>query len=117
MNFTFYSVSTIRWCLKYLIIFVAIFSSVANAGESVCYETTSDGRREDGVKLPSEGNNFVSYSTAAEILGGTYTHSKVKGIMLAAYKWLETETLGKVYKYAETGFKEGCQATALSHDY
>lgn len=29
--------------------------------------------------------------------------------MLAAYKWLEKKTPGKVYKYAETGFKDGGQ--------
>ncbi len=29
--------------------------------------------------------------------------------MLASYKWLETEAPEKVYKYAETGFREGGQ--------
>lgn len=93
--------------LKYIIILIGLLSFTVNASESICYGTTSDGRLEGGVKLPSEGNNFVSYSMTAEVLGRTYVHSKVKDIMLASYKWLESETPGKVYKYAETGFKEG----------
>lgn len=79
----------------------------ANATDSTCYGTTSNGRLEDGVKLPIEGRNFVSYSTTAALLGRTYVHSRVREIILAAYEWLEKETPGKVYKYAETGLKEG----------
>lgn len=95
--------------LKYLIILGVMLTTAANAGESICYGTTSNGRLEGGVKLPSEGSNFVSYSATAELLGRTYVHSEVKKIMLSSYKWLETEMPGKVYKYAETGFKEGGQ--------
>lgn len=81
--------------------------SSANTAESICYGSTSNGRLDGGVKLPSEGRNFVSYSRTAEILGRTYVHSKIKQIILAAYKRLETEAPGKVFKYAETGFEEG----------
>jgi len=93
--------------LQYLMILVGILSFTANASESICYGTTSNGRLEGGVKLPSDGSNFVSYSTTAEVFGRTYVHSEVNEIMLAAYKWLESETPGKVYKYAETGLKDG----------
>ena len=75
--------------------------------ESICRGTTSNGKLERGVKLPSEGENFVSYSTLAEIFGRTYVHSRVKEVVLASYKWLEEEAPRKVYKYAETGFREG----------
>jgi len=95
--------------VKYLAIAVALFSSVALAEESTCYGTTSNGRLEGGVKLPSEGANYIGYSKTAEIIGRTYVHSKVKEIIISSYEWLETETPGKVYKYAETGFKEGGQ--------
>ncbi len=88
---------------------VVCFISIVNAEQSTCYGTTANGRLEDGVKLPSKGANFISYSTTAEIVGRTYVHSKVKKIMLASYKWLETEAPEKVYKYAETGFREGGQ--------
>ncbi|VAW33866.1 conserved hypothetical protein [hydrothermal vent metagenome] len=94
---------------KYFSILSLLLNSSAIADESVCYGTTSKGRLEGGVQLPSEGNNFVSYSKTAEIVGRTYVHSKVKEIMLASYQQLETEAPGKVFKYAETGFKEGGQ--------
>lgn len=94
---------------KYSGIITLLLSSSVLAGESICYGTTSNGKLEGGVQLPSEGKNYVSYSKTAEIVGRTYVHSKVKKIILSSYKWLETETPGKVYKYAETGFKEGGQ--------
>lgn len=94
--------------MKALLVFVALlFSPLAVADESTCYGTTSNGRLEGGVKLPSEGPNYVSYSKTAELLGRTYVHSKVKEIIVASYRWLETETPNKVYKYAETGFRDG----------
>lgn len=86
-----------------------IYSSSAFSVESVCYGTTSNGKLEGGVQLPSEGKNYVSYSKTAAIAGRTYVHSEVREIILSSYLWLETETPGKVYKYAETGFKEGGQ--------
>ena len=61
----------------------------------------------NGVELPSEGKNFVSYSTIAEWGGRTYVHSAVRRIILDAYKSLEISHPDKVYKYAETGFEEG----------
>jgi len=79
------------------------------AQNSTCYGTTSNGHLENGVQLPSEGANFVGYSTAARLAGRTYVHSLVKDIMLAAYKDLEKDQPNKVYKYAETGLKEGGQ--------
>jgi penicillin-insensitive murein endopeptidase len=79
------------------------------AQESTCYGTTSNGHLENGVQLPSEGANFVGYSTVARLAGRTYVHSLVKDIMLAAYKDLEKDQPTKVYKYAETGFEEGGQ--------
>lgn len=93
--------------MKYLVYIVLFYSSSLLALESTCYGSTSNGRLENGVQLPNKGNNFVSYSTTAGLLGRTYVHSKVKEIILASYKSLETEMPTKVYKYAETGFKEG----------
>ena len=77
--------------------------------ESVCYGTTSNGKLKHGVELPSEGNNFVSYSTVARMAGRTYVHSAVKTIIVNAYRNLEKEQPTKVYKYAETGFEKGGQ--------
>lgn len=81
----------------------------AYAQNSTCYGTTSNGYLDSGVQLPSEGTNFVGYSTVARLAGRTYVHSSVKDIMLAAYKDLEKDQPNKVYKYAETGFEEGGQ--------
>lgn len=40
--------------------------------------------------------------------GRTYVHSSVKKIIINnSYKMLEVEQPNKVFKYAETGFKEG----------
>lgn len=75
--------------------------------ESTCYGTIANGRLVHGVKLPASGKNFIGYSNTARLLGRTYVHSKVKSIILAAYRSLETTMPDKVFKYAETGFKEG----------
>ena len=84
-----------------------IFPLSAYAQDSTCYGTTSNGHLEHGVQLPSEGANFVGYSSVARLAGRTYVHSSVKDIILAAYSDLEKEQPKKVYKYAEAGFEEG----------
>ena len=75
--------------------------------ESTCYGTTSNGRLEDGVPLPGSGRNFVSYGIIPELVGRTYVHSKVRDVIVTAYRILETEQSGKVFKYAETGARLG----------
>jgi penicillin-insensitive murein endopeptidase len=59
------------------------------------------------VQLPSEGSNYVGYSSIARLAGRTYVHSKVRDIVVSAYEQLEIEQPDKVYKYAETGLVEG----------
>lgn len=93
--------------INYLAIAGLLLSSAAIAEESVCYGTPQGGRLEGGVKLPHKGNNYVSYSRTAEIIGRTYVHSTVREIVISSYAGLETETPGKVFKYAEAGFREG----------
>ena len=92
-----------------LIVLLLLLVSVGSAAESVCYGTTSNGRLEGGVQLPAKGPNFVSYGTVPEVVGRTYVHSKVKDVIVEAYRLLEQELPEKVFKYAETGFKEGGQ--------
>lgn len=84
-----------------------ISTQMVFAVESTCYGTSSKGRIDNAVSLPSAGNNFISYSREAELAGRTYLHSKVQRIILAAYQALEQQAEGKVFKYAETGFKLG----------
>jgi penicillin-insensitive murein endopeptidase len=78
-----------------------------SAESSTCYGTTSKGRLELGVKLPSSGSNFESYSHVASLAGRTYVHSTVRTILLNAYDSLNSSHPKKRYKYAETGFEEG----------
>ncbi len=93
--------------MKFLLIFLSLLSFQAFAKESVCHGTTSNGKLEHGVKLPSEGANYVGYSSIARVAGRTYVHSAVRDIVVSAYKALETSQPTKVYKYAETGFEDG----------
>lgn len=78
-----------------------------HASDSVCYGSASNGHLENGVKLPHKGKNFISYSQFAEFLGRTYVHSEVRKIMNDSYHLMESEMPQKVFKYAETGFRNG----------
>lgn len=95
--------------MKYPLTMILLLPLIAWAETSTCFGTMSNGSLSNGVKLPAEGNNFVGYSSAARLAGRTYVHSEVKSIIVSAYKDLETEQPSKVYKYAETGLKNGGQ--------
>jgi penicillin-insensitive murein DD-endopeptidase len=84
-----------------------LLASSLYGDESICYGTTSNGRLENGVQLPMSGENFTNYSMVGVLSGRTYVHSKVRDIVTAAYKALEVSMPNRVYKYAETGHKEG----------
>ena len=74
---------------------------------SVCYGTTSNGRLENGVVLPSKGSNFESYTSLGSILGRTYVHSRIRDVIVNSYKALEVSRPETVYVYGETGKKNG----------
>jgi penicillin-insensitive murein DD-endopeptidase len=93
--------------MKLLLIILLIFSANAFSEQSTCFGTTANGRLENGQQLPSNGPNFESYSFLAETAGRTFVHSAVASIIVYSYKALEASQSGKVFKYAETGFKEG----------
>lgn len=86
---------------------LVLVCSAVGAAQSVCYGTTAHGRLEGGVKLPSEGPNFVSYSGLAATLGRTHVHSKVRDIVVAAYAKLQKTLPGTVFVYGETGWASG----------
>ena len=77
------------------------------AAESQCYGTVSRGRLEDGVKLPSEGPNFTTYSSLGAAAGRTYVHSKVAAIIVSAYAALAKDQPSNTYVYGETGWSSG----------
>lgn len=95
--------------MKHILLFILLFPLVALAEPSVCHGTSSNGSLENGVQLPSDGKNYEGYSSIARLAGRTYVHSEVRDIIVSAYKDLEAEQPSKVYKYAETGFKDGGQ--------
>lgn len=82
-------------------------SMSAVAIDSTCLGTVSNGRLENGVRLPLDGPNFFSYSTLAAAVGRTYVHSKVLEVVVTAYAALERSTPGKVFVYGETGWPSG----------
>jgi len=84
-----------------------VASNASFATESTCFGNVAKGWLESGVALPSSGRNFSSYSNTAEILGRTYVHSKVRDVVVAAYKGLEGAAPDKVFVYGETGWKSG----------
>ena len=81
--------------------------SIAAGTESTCFGTVAKGRLENGVALPSSGPNFSSYSTSAEAIGRTHVHSRIKDVVVTAYKALESAAPGKLFVYGETGWKSG----------
>lgn len=94
--------------MRALLLFILLtLSGTESSAESVCFGSTSQGRLEGGVKLPSSGPNFVSYGSIPELAGRTYVHEKVRDVLVAAFKLLESEEPGKVFKYAETGKESG----------
>jgi penicillin-insensitive murein endopeptidase len=92
------------------IIFIALFTAFplfSAAQVSVCFGSSERGRLENGVKLPSSGKNFSSYGVIPELAGRTYVHSVVRDVIVDAYTSLSELHPGKVYKFAETGLKDG----------
>lgn len=93
--------------IKFVIVVLVIVAKCGWASESICYGSTSNGRLDDGVKLPYSGENYVSYGRIGSTLGRTYVHSLVKDIVLSSYADLAENYPDKQFKYGETGFKEG----------
>ena len=96
---------TVKGYLIFLLIF--LIPNLSQAMESTCYGSTGNGHLENGMALPGEGKNFISYGLFPKIAGRTYVHNRVHSVILDAYRRLEIEQPGKVFKYGETGFKEG----------
>lgn len=84
-----------------------LLASNTHAQTSTCYGTTSAGRLEGGVRIPSEGKNFRAYSDVGVLAGRTYVHSKVQAIVVNAYAALEKTAPKKIFVYGETGWENG----------
>lgn len=92
---------------KFIIALALCLTCSASVAESTCYGTVAKGRLENGVKLPENGKNFSTYSSAGAMLGRTYVHSKVAEIILVAYTALQESAPDKVFVYGETGWAGG----------
>ena len=84
-----------------------VLAAPTQAGESTSYGTVSNGRLENGVRLPTSGPNFSAYSSLAAHLGRTYVHSTVLEVVVAAYAALERSAPWNVFVYGETGWRSG----------
>ena len=96
--------------LKYVIVLAFLCTGLAcaqGATLSQCYGTVSNGRLEDGVKLPVEGPNFKVYSKLAAAAGRTAVHAGVADVVLATYAALAKAAPAALFVYGETGFPEG----------
>jgi penicillin-insensitive murein DD-endopeptidase len=96
-------------CFVFFTLIYISSSALASDLPSQCYGTTANGKLENGVQLPSSGKNFEQYSLLARTLGRTYVHSEVRKIIIDAYQKLALSHPNKVFKYAETGKKDGGQ--------
>ncbi len=87
---------------------VALFGLAGPAAAgSQCFGTTSNGRIEGSVALPTSGPNFTSYSRLAVSVGRTHVHAKVAEIVADAYAELARQTPDVRYVYGETGWPSG----------
>jgi penicillin-insensitive murein endopeptidase len=82
---------------RILVLALFVYASAVAADQSTCYGTTANGRLENGVKLPAEGEKFVGYSVLAATLGRTYLHATARDIVLDAYKSLEQSVPGPAF--------------------
>ena len=95
---------------RLLFLFLLTLAIVAYGQEpSVCYGTTSNGKLENGWKLPASGPNFSVHSTVGRLAGRSYVHSFVYAVILEAYERLAIEMPDRVFVYGETGWKDGGQ--------
>jgi penicillin-insensitive murein endopeptidase len=77
------------------------------AADSQCFGTTSRGRIEGSVALPTRGPNFSPYSRLAVSVGRTHVHAKVAEIVTEAYAEMAKLAPDVHYVYGETGLPAG----------
>src|SRR5947208_2425398 len=81
--------------------------SAAQASDSVCFGTVSNGRLENGAQLPDSGKNFIAYSSLASTVARNYVHGKVHAVVLAAYEAVAKTMPDVAFVYGETGWANG----------
>ncbi len=71
------------------------------------FHTTTGVQLFGAKRLPTRGKNFESYSPLLSLIGRTHIHSKVRHVVLSAYKALELSEPFTTFIYGETGWKNG----------
>jgi penicillin-insensitive murein DD-endopeptidase len=69
--------------------------------------TPASGSLVNGKRLPTRGNNFISYSYLGALLGRNSAHHKVRDTVLQTYVQLEEKLPDKTFVYGETGWPNG----------
>ena len=69
--------------------------------------TASNGRLENGKRIPTSGRNFVAYSRLGALLGRNSVNSSVRDAVVEAYGTLEDSAPGWLFTYGETGWPNG----------
>ena len=74
---------------------------------SISIGTPASGSLINGKRLPTRGENFVSYSYLGALLGRNSVHHKVRDTVLDTYAELATRFPDKTFVYGETGWPGG----------
>jgi penicillin-insensitive murein DD-endopeptidase len=77
------------------------------AADSTCYGTSKQGKLDNAVALPPQGENYVAYHAEPVQAGRTYVHSTVARIIVDAYAELAKAMPDRQFMYGETGLQRG----------
>jgi penicillin-insensitive murein endopeptidase len=78
-----------------------------DGGPSRSVGTPSQGRLENGKRLPTSGQNFIAYSRLGTLIGRNSVNSSVRDTVVDAYRTLERSAPGWLFTYGETGWPGG----------
>lgn len=81
--------------------------AIEDSRPSTSIGTVSNGRLENGKRLPTSGPNFVAYSRLGALLGRNSVNSSVRDAVVDAYGALEGSAPGWFFTYGETGWPSG----------
>ncbi|MCG6146539.1 penicillin-insensitive murein endopeptidase [Leptospira bandrabouensis] len=84
-----------------------IIVSLEDNNDSISVGDVSSGTMTNGKRLPTSGDNFVTYSYLGSLIGRTHTNSYLKNLILEAYQILRITNPKSCFVYGETSWKNG----------